>query len=96
MITDQALVKSGTAVPLANCEAMAVKTPVAEPLSATALEGEVVLLSDHSPVALSMTADAALATAELLKAAGLAALEQQRYRRKDPNSGRLPRPGDED
>lgn len=71
------------------------KSALASPLSATAFEGEVVVLSDVSSVAVSMTAEAALATAELLRNAGLAALEQQRYRRRDPNSGRLPRPFDE-
>lgn len=68
------------------------KSALASPLTATALEGEVVVLSDTSSVAMSMTAEAALATAELLRDAGLAALEQQRYRRKDPNSGRIARP----
>lgn len=72
------------------------KSALASPLTATALEGEVVVLSDTSSVAMSMTAEAALATAELLRDAGLAALEQQRYRRKDPNSGRIARPQDGD
>jgi len=71
-----------------------VSAPCERPLLASAVDGEVVLLSSETALAVSLTPEAALQTSDLLKAAGLSALEQQRYRRSEPDSGRPPRDGD--
>lgn len=67
------------------------KPPYDEAFEATAVDGEVVVLAHDQPIALAMTAEAAMKTGDLLKAAGISALEQRRFRRAEPPE-RLPRP----
>lgn len=71
---------------------VALKPACAGPFDAQAVDGEVVLLARDGPVATALTPEAALRTAEMLRAAGLAAMEQKGYRRAEPNSGRIRRP----
>lgn len=70
---------------------VALKPPIAEPLDAQAVDGEVVVLAHDGPTAMALTPEAAIKTAQLLKAAGIAALEQKGYRRKKPPAP-IPRP----
>lgn len=68
--------------------------PFERPLSSSVEDGDVLLISAEAPTALILTPEAALETARLLQAAGVSALEQRKYRRADPNSGRITRPGE--
>lgn len=71
------------------------RTAWAEPLSASAEDGDVVVLSTEASLAVALTPEAAIKTGELLRAAGIEAQAQRRFRRKEPPA-RIPRPGPDD
>ena len=70
---------------------VALKPAITKPFEAQAVDGEVVVLAHDGPTALALTPEAAIRTAELMHAAGVAALEQKGFRRKEPPE-RIARP----
>ncbi len=63
----------------------------AEPLISSVVDGEVVVMSTEAALAVALTPEAAIKTAELLRAAGIEAQAQRQFRRKEPPT-RIPRP----